>query len=75
MSNYKDITYEVGANAVRVTINRPDVLNAFRLQTVEELWEPSPHYFNRNRLLNPTGRFGFTILTCPCWSTNTSEAK
>ena len=37
MSNYKDIIYEVGANAVRITINRPDVLNAFRLQTVEEL--------------------------------------
>jgi 2-ketocyclohexanecarboxyl-CoA hydrolase len=38
MSNdYKDITYEVGANAVRITINRPDVFNAFRLQTVEEL--------------------------------------
>lgn len=37
MSNYKDITYEVGANAVRITINRPEVMNAFRLQTVEEL--------------------------------------
>ncbi|MBL6750043.1 MAG: enoyl-CoA hydratase/isomerase family protein [Nevskia sp.] len=34
---YQDITYEVGANAVRITINRPDVYNAFRLQTVEEL--------------------------------------
>jgi 2-ketocyclohexanecarboxyl-CoA hydrolase len=37
MTSYKDITYEVGANAVRITINRPDVMNAFRLQTVEEL--------------------------------------
>jgi 2-ketocyclohexanecarboxyl-CoA hydrolase len=37
MTTYKDITYEVGANAVRITINRPDVYNAFRLQTVEEL--------------------------------------
>ena len=37
MSNYKDITYEVGANAVRITINRPDLFNAFRNQTVEEL--------------------------------------
>jgi 2-ketocyclohexanecarboxyl-CoA hydrolase len=38
MSNeYRDITYEVGANAVRITINRPEVFNAFRLQTVEEL--------------------------------------
>jgi len=37
MSNYKDIIYEVGANAVRITINRPEVMNAFRLQTVEEL--------------------------------------
>jgi 2-ketocyclohexanecarboxyl-CoA hydrolase len=37
MADYKDVAYEVGANAVRITINRPDVLNAFRLQTVEEL--------------------------------------
>src|SRR5246127_5336461 len=37
MPEYKDITYEVGANAVRITINRPEVMNAFRLQTVEEL--------------------------------------
>jgi 2-ketocyclohexanecarboxyl-CoA hydrolase len=37
MTDYKDILYEVGANAVRVTINRPEVMNAFRLQTVEEL--------------------------------------
>jgi 2-ketocyclohexanecarboxyl-CoA hydrolase len=37
MADYKDILYEVGVNAVRVTINRPDVMNAFRLQTVEEL--------------------------------------
>lgn len=34
---YKDIKYEVGANAVRITIDRPQVYNAFRLQTVEEL--------------------------------------
>ena len=34
---YKDITYEVGENAVRITINRPEVFNAFRSQTVEEL--------------------------------------
>ena len=37
MSEYKDITYEVGENAVRITINRPEVFNAFRAQTVEEL--------------------------------------
>jgi 2-ketocyclohexanecarboxyl-CoA hydrolase len=37
MADYKDIQYEVGANAVRITINRPEVMNAFRLQTVEEL--------------------------------------
>lgn len=34
---YKDILYEVGPSAVRITINRPEVFNAFRLQTVEEL--------------------------------------
>ena len=37
MAEYKDITYEVGTNAVRITINRPEVFNAFRTQTVEEL--------------------------------------
>ena len=37
MSDYKDILYEVGPNAVRITINRPEVFNAFRTQTVEEL--------------------------------------
>jgi 2-ketocyclohexanecarboxyl-CoA hydrolase len=37
MSTYKDILYEVGTDAVRITINRPEVMNAFRLQTVEEL--------------------------------------
>lgn len=34
---FKDILYEVGPNAVRITINRPEVFNAFRTQTVEEL--------------------------------------
>ena len=37
MAAYKDIVYDVGENAVRIMINRPDVMNAFRLQTVEEL--------------------------------------
>jgi 2-ketocyclohexanecarboxyl-CoA hydrolase len=37
MADYRDVVYEVGENAVRITINRPDVMNAFRLQTVEEL--------------------------------------
>ncbi|MEA3132423.1 MAG: 2-ketocyclohexanecarboxyl-CoA hydrolase [Gammaproteobacteria bacterium] len=37
MAAYKDITYELGEHAARITINRPDVYNAFRLQTVEEL--------------------------------------
>jgi 2-ketocyclohexanecarboxyl-CoA hydrolase len=37
MTAYKDIIYGVGTNAVRITINRPEVYNAFRLQTVEEL--------------------------------------
>jgi 2-ketocyclohexanecarboxyl-CoA hydrolase len=37
MPDYKDVQYELGANAVRITINRPEVMNAFRLQTVEEL--------------------------------------
>ena len=37
MSDYKDIEYRVSENAVHITINRPDVFNAFRAQTVEEL--------------------------------------
>src|ERR1700712_908189 len=37
MADYRDVVYEVGENAVRITINRPEVMNAFRLQTVEEL--------------------------------------
>jgi len=36
-TQFKDILYEVGANAVFITINRPEVFNAFRTQTVEEL--------------------------------------
>jgi 2-ketocyclohexanecarboxyl-CoA hydrolase len=36
-TEYQDIIYEVTENAVRITINRPEVFNAFRLQTVEEL--------------------------------------
>ncbi|HEU0198866.1 MAG TPA: enoyl-CoA hydratase-related protein [Burkholderiaceae bacterium] len=34
---YKDILYEVRDGVVRITINRPELYNAFRLQTVEEL--------------------------------------
>jgi 2-ketocyclohexanecarboxyl-CoA hydrolase len=34
---YKDVLYEVRDGVVRVTINRPEVYNAFRLQTLEEL--------------------------------------
>jgi len=34
---YGDILYEVRDGVVRVTINRPEVYNAFRLQTLEEL--------------------------------------
>jgi 2-ketocyclohexanecarboxyl-CoA hydrolase len=36
-TEYKDILYEVREGVVRVTINRPDVYNAFRNQTLEEL--------------------------------------
>jgi len=37
MPDYKDITYTMSENAVYITIDRPEVLNAFRTQTVEEL--------------------------------------
>jgi len=36
-SDYKDILYEVREGVVRITINRPEVYNAFRNQTLEEL--------------------------------------
>jgi len=35
--DYTDILYEVRDGVVRITINRPDVYNAFRNQTLEEL--------------------------------------
>ena len=34
---YKDILYEVRDGVVNITINRPEVYNAFRNQTLEEL--------------------------------------
>jgi 2-ketocyclohexanecarboxyl-CoA hydrolase len=34
---YKDILYEVNNGVVNITINRPEVYNAFRNQTLEEL--------------------------------------
>jgi 2-ketocyclohexanecarboxyl-CoA hydrolase len=36
-TDYKDILYEVRDGVCRVTINRPEVYNAFRNQTLEEL--------------------------------------
>lgn len=35
--NYEDILYEVNQGVARITINRPNVMNAFRGQTIEEL--------------------------------------
>ena len=35
--DYQDILYEVRDGVVRITINRPEVYNAFRNQTLEEL--------------------------------------
>ena len=40
---YKDILYEVRDGVVRITINRAEVYNAFRLQTVEELIDAFRH--------------------------------
>ena len=37
MGDYRDILYEVEAGAATITINRPEVMNAFRAQTVEEM--------------------------------------
>lgn len=34
---YQDIIYEVRDHAVQIIINRPEVMNAFRLQTLEEM--------------------------------------
>jgi len=35
--DYQDILYEERDGSARIAINRPDVMNAFRGQTVEEL--------------------------------------
>src|SRR6266478_6631322 len=37
MPTFKDILYELGANAVRIITKKQEVMNAFRLQTVEEM--------------------------------------
>jgi 2-ketocyclohexanecarboxyl-CoA hydrolase len=36
-TSYQDILYEVRDGVVRITINRPEVYNAFRVRTVEEM--------------------------------------
>ena len=37
--DYSDIVYEVGEGIARITINRPEVRNAFRPQTVFEMMD------------------------------------
>ena len=42
-TQYKDILYEVRDGVVRITINRPEVYNAFRNQTLEEMIDALRH--------------------------------
>ena len=37
MADYRDVLYEVGENAVRITINRPEVRNALHSYAYAEL--------------------------------------
>ena len=39
MPEFEDVLYEVGDGRATITINRPDRLNAFRVQTIGELAE------------------------------------
>ena len=41
--NYQDILYELRNGAVTITINRPEVHNAFRAATCEELIDAFRH--------------------------------
>jgi naphthoate synthase len=54
--NFDDITYEVSDGIATVTINRPDVLNAFRVKTVDELIQA----FRRAELDSAVGAVIFT---------------
>jgi 2-ketocyclohexanecarboxyl-CoA hydrolase len=48
---YKDILYEVREGSVRITINRPEVYNAFRNQTLEEMID-ALHRADEERMAN-----------------------
>ena len=58
--NYTDIKYEKGSNdatgIIRITINRPEVRNAFRPKTIKELKEA----FEKAREDNDCGVIIFT---------------
>jgi naphthoate synthase len=55
-AEYEDILYDKGGGIARITINRPDVRNAFRPQTLAEL----RHAFNRARDDTDVGAIIFT---------------
>ena len=54
---YKDILFEVKDQVAWVTINRPEVMNAFREQTLDEMIDDMGPHESRNYVRMVAGHF------------------